>query len=770
MAENDDDSSASVTETQFVTADYTELCLVTFGCLCLVGLAAGLAWYFIFYDPIDKDSDRHRANYTQLLEESLTRSISPCSNFYRFVCTGWIRNHGQRDLSIAERVQAETMLDAQEALENAANKFSREDYARSLHFVPSDANSSHFEIGNASSSFVIQLPVSRNRRSRRQSLEASAIGKAAAMFALCKDVVDKKQSEINKLSDFTRIFTPFPNVETMDAAKALKLMVELSLAWKINIMFAVDVFADHDEGGRPTVSISENREELSDWLRYRNVLKETGKLEKFYVAYLQELPGFRHSVAEELSTTITEADTEIITSLFTTDVEQWAGTYGELHTLIPNDQAQLWVEAINRNTQPYFRVQLDHYLKVGNKHALVLVADLLVFSQNSSLISTFIGWQLHRQLAPRASYKAATFLYKDRKSYVRDCFRRVAHLMPLAASYPYFSGTPTPDAKVLAKKLTKDIRKEFKAIFRKTPWMDASTRTAALDKMEDMGEVLVKPEFLDDEEALDERYANFSVHEDYLTTSLHAASASTHRSMSALVAGESVARRSFSPLEVNAFYERELNAMFVSAAIMQPPYLAEKAWTAFNYAGLGAVVGHEVMHGFDDRGKDRNARGELDDWWTPDVLRAYQEKVACFQRSYGDAADGLMEENVADFASLPAVLGAYRLRSYIQDRERTPTFLEFTREQLFYINYCFKLCSQQSGGNGAQLYATDEQRCNVPLAHLREFAEAFGCAPSDNMAIEDTCSFWDVLIPEPSIDEEPLNNQPDSYLLRAATG
>ncbi|KAH9365578.1 hypothetical protein HPB48_019625 [Haemaphysalis longicornis] len=604
MAENDDDSSASVTETQFVTADYTELCLVTFGCLCLVGLAAGLAWYFIFYDPTDKDSDRHRANYTQLprrVPDAIHLPLAVIS--IASSAQGGSGTTGNGTSASPKGYRQKRCWTLKRLLENAANKFSREDYARSLHFVPSDANSSHFEIGNASSSFVIQPPVTRNRRSRRQSLEASAIGKAAAMFALCKDVVDKKQSEINKLSDFTRIFTPFPNVETMDAAKALKLMVELSLAWKINIMFAVDVFADHDEGGRPTVSISENREELSDWL------------------------------------------------------------------------------------------------------------SLLFIHVHTRLVT-----------------------------------------------------------QVLAKKLTKDIRKEFKAIFRKTPWMDASTRTAALDKMEDMGEVLVKPEFLDDEEALDERYANFSVHEDYLTTSLHAASASTHRAMNALVAGESVARRSFSPLEVNAFYERELNAMFVSAAIMQPPYLAEKAWTAFNYAGLGAVVGHEVMHGFDDRGKDRNARGELDDWWTPDVLRAYQEKVACFQRSYGDAADGLMEENVADFR-----LSSRRPRrvqaSLVHPGPRANAHVPGIHARAAVLH---KLLLQ------ALLAAVGGKRSAAVRDRRTAMQRTAGSPPGVRRGVRVRAVgqhgdrghvlLLDVLIPQPSIDEEPLNNQPDSYLLRAATG
>ncbi|KAL1483085.1 hypothetical protein MTO96_002155 [Rhipicephalus appendiculatus] len=194
---------------------------------------------------------------------------------------------------------------------------------------------------------------------------------------------------------------------------------------------------------------------------------------------------------------------------------------------------------------------------------------------------------------------------------------------------------------------------------------------------------------------------------------------------------------------------------------MRPPLLDHDAWTAFNYAGLGAVVGHEMMHGFDSRGAQRDARGTLRDWWTADVRERYEEKLACLRRAY-DAArfrDGAAtsypsafeDEDVADFASLRVVLGAYRRRAFLQQRGAwTPaSFLEFSREQLFYLNYCFRLCSADEGpglldSSPRAVYAMDEDRCNVPLRHLQEFADAFQCAKRDPMDAEDKCSFWDL--------------------------
>ncbi|KAH7944151.1 hypothetical protein HPB52_016567 [Rhipicephalus sanguineus] len=570
----------------------------------------------------------------------------------------------------------------------------------------------------------------------------SAVLKAAAMFESCTKVVAEKKSETDKLAEFMRLYTAFPDVEAQGASSLVVAMVELSLTWKIHVLFSVDLFVDHDEdGGRLTVEISRNVG-LFSWLQWRNILRDSGKLEEFFLTQLQALPGYRPSEGEALSAKITDADSHIIAALRT-----GRGA------------------AAGHHIKPYTRVERHHHVKVENPAALREVGKVLTHEDDPLLLPMFLGWTLLRQLAPRASYKAATFVFKDKPSYVHDCFRRVVDVMPLAAAYPFLNSTPTPKAEILAKKIAKDIRREFGAIFANTPWMDEPTRSAAEAKIRAMDEVLGKPAYLIDEDALDQHYADFSVQDDYLSTSLGAARSATRLFLSSFTTGIHVATLDFNPLEVNAFYERELNAMFVGAAIMQPPYLDEKTWTAFSYGGLGSVVGHEVMHGFDERGKNRDARGRPRDWWSPDVLVEYQNRVGCLSQAYADGSGGgdvvLTEEDVADFASLPAALGAYRYRSYIRERGQTPTFLEFSGEQLFFLNHCFKLCSPDNADGGGSrrrrrsgrqgLYSADENRCNVPLMHLTEFADAFDCSQPDGV-VPERCSFWGLPVGQARID------------------
>lgn len=786
-ADQEEGSSASETELEFVTADFAELCMVGFGLVSLVALVAGLAWYLIFYVPAEDAGGRRGVNYTRLLEESITRSVAPCDNFYRFVCTGWIRDHSRgQHRSVADSVQREALLDARDAFVEAARNHRRR---RSTGRTSSREVSSEIENTDETRRNVEgrllqdhrlhRMPLTSSAAQKQQTtpMRGSAVLKAASLFESCKEVVAKKKSETKKLAEFMKTYTKFPAVEPQDAADAVAATIELSLTWRIDTMFIVNVFADLDEGGRPTVEIAENVE-LFQWLRWRNVLKDSGKLEEFFLSHLQALPGFRSSRDEYLLTDIADADSQVIPSLRTDEVLPDDPTYRNLSELIPGVAGQTWVDEINRQTEPYFKVEADHRLRLDNVHYLQQVGRILNYRGKPLLVPMFVGWTVLRQLAPRASYKAATFVHKD--SYVDACFSYVAEAMPLATSYPYLSKLPTARMEAVARTMVKDVRRELAAIFVNVPWMDNVTRAAAGDKLAAMAEVLVKPAFLVDEGALDQHYANFSTHGDYLTASLQTARSSTRLVMATVSSyrdggGNSVGieELGFPPLTVNALYDRALNAMVIPAGIMRPPYLDDGTWTAFNYAGLGAVVGHEVMHGFDAHGRERDASGALRDWWSADVRKRYEDKVTCLRRAYdvGRSREtpnsaAFEDEDVADFTSLRVVLGAYRRRAFLQQRGVwTPaSFLEYSGEQLFYLNYCFRLCSADQDRDLLESpradFATDEDRCNIPLRHLQEFADAFRCAKGDPMVAVDKCSFWDLPVEQFRMNEDPMAESP----------
>ncbi|KAH9384243.1 hypothetical protein HPB48_026228 [Haemaphysalis longicornis] len=749
---------------EFVTADFAELCMWCFGFACLVAIAAAALWYLV-YAPADQPGRRPPTNYTRLLEESINRSISPCDNFYRFVCSGWEQSgHGRDHLSIADAVGFEAMLDAMAALEEAAKTIPARSSSLRTSVEPGErrrARVSRRTDGRRPEDPLLRGMI-RPASPRQATATESAVLKAASLFESCKEVVAEKRSASGELTEFVKNYTGFPKVRPQAAASVIGTMIELSLTWKIHTMFLVDVFADLDEDARPTIAIGANVE-LHGWLLQAQLLQASGKLEDFFFSQLQALEGFRSSQAEELLIAIAQADSLIALPLVAMERSPPdAMTYDQLPTFVPCVRGQEWVDAVNKQTEPYFRVEVGHHVRIDNA-TMQLVGRILNDSARPLSAPLFLGWTMLRQLAPRAYHRAATFLYKDKTTYDSACFALVAKAMPLAASYPYLSKMPTKGTRATAKTLTDDVTREFTAFLANVPWMDNVTSAATVVKIGLMGQVFVKPGFLADERALDEHYANFSARgHSYLAASLDADRSSARLAMSTLSSKSDVAvarlsHISFSPLSVNAFYDYALNAMFLPAALMRMPYVDEKVPMAFNYAGLGAVVGHETMHAFDHQGRTRDGLGKHQDWWSPEALEKYEEKVECLRRAYGFNAT----ETVADFASLPAVLGAYRLRSSLREREtlRRPTFLEFSGEQLFYLNYCFKLCSREQPGEAASPYLTDEERCNVPLKNLKEFADAFQCNKgAEPMNVADKCSFWDLALEQIRVD--PVDDFP----------
>ena len=88
------------------------------------------------------------------------------------------------------------------------------------------------------------------------------------------------------------------------------------------------------------------------------------------------------------------------------------------------------------------------------------------------------------------------------------------------------------------------------------------------------------------------------------------------------------------PPTVNAYYNPQKNEIVFPAGILQPPFFDAKADDAVNYGAMGAVIGHEMTHGFDDQGRKFDAQGNLRDWWTPEDLKNYQERSKCVEDQY----------------------------------------------------------------------------------------------------------------------------------------
>jgi predicted metalloendopeptidase len=209
-----------------------------------------------------------------------------------------------------------------------------------------------------------------------------------------------------------------------------------------------------------------------------------------------------------------------------------------------------------------------------------------------------------------------------------------------------------------------------------------------------------------------------------------------------------------SPPTVNAYYDPAMNEMVFPAGILQPPFYTQGANDAVNYGAIGLVVGHELTHGFDDEGRQYDARGNLADWWSPAVGQEFERRAECLVHQYDGfvAVDDVkvngkltLGENLADLGGLKLAFAAYRASR--AGRLPEAPVGGFTPAQQFFLAHAQAWC-QQIRPEAARLRAlTDPHsparwRVNGPLSNLGEFAEAFQCRAGDPMVRAERCEVW----------------------------
>jgi len=205
---------------------------------------------------------------------------------------------------------------------------------------------------------------------------------------------------------------------------------------------------------------------------------------------------------------------------------------------------------------------------------------------------------------------------------------------------------------------------------------------------------------------------------------------------------------------VNAYYNAKLNEMVFPAGILQPPFYTRGANDAVNYGAIGFVVGHELIHGFDDAGRKFDARGNLTDWWSAPVGQEFERRAACVVRQY-DAYPVIDEvrlngkltlgENLADLGGLRLSFAAYQASRAGQPAEAPVG--GFSADQQFFLAAAQVWCAQIRPENARLRAATDPHssarwRVNGPMSNLPEFAGAFQCKAGDPMVRAERCEVW----------------------------
>ncbi|MBV8535309.1 MAG: M13 family metallopeptidase, partial [Alphaproteobacteria bacterium] len=244
-----------------------------------------------------------------------------------------------------------------------------------------------------------------------------------------------------------------------------------------------------------------------------------------------------------------------------------------------------------------------------------------------------------------------------------------------------------PDAKAQADRLVQNLLRAYDADIRVLSWMTPETREKALDKLHKFTPHIGYPDKWRD-------YSALAISRDDLIGDIQAGSVfDWNRRLKRIDQPVDKSEWGMSPPTVNAYYTASMNAIFFPAAILQAPFFDPHADDAVNYGAIGAVIGHEISHGFDDQGSKYDGSGTLDNWWTDEDRKNFDAATKQLGTQYDsyEPQSGLhvngaytMGENIADLAGLTIAYKAYHLSL----EGRPPQTLDgFTGDQRFYLSY-----------------------------------------------------------------------------------
>ena len=302
-----------------------------------------------------------------------------------------------------------------------------------------------------------------------------------------------------------------------------------------------------------------------------------------------------------------------------------------------------------------------------------------------------------------------------------------------------------PDAKQRMLTMVHNLEDALNRDIKDLPWMTEATKKQALIKLAAITNKIGYPDKWRD-------YSSVRIdRDDLLGNDIRATAFEVHRQLQKIGKPTDKTEWGMTPPTVNAYYNPLENNINFPAGILQPPFFDMKVDEAVNYGGIGAVIGHEMTHGFDDEGRQFDAEGNLKDWWTPADAKAFDENAQCFVDEYSQFSpvddvklNGKLTlgENTADNGGLRIALMALG-----DALKQGKTEDGFTPEQRVFLGWSQVWCENMTPEISRMYAQVDPHspgrfRVNGVLSNMPEFEKAYGCKQGQPMVRAKQCRVW----------------------------
>jgi endothelin-converting enzyme/putative endopeptidase len=333
----------------------------------------------------------------------------------------------------------------------------------------------------------------------------------------------------------------------------------------------------------------------------------------------------------------------------------------------------------------------------------------------------------------------------------RRCVYSTDRALGEALGQAYVSRAFPPESKERVLKMVHAIQAALEQDVNELNWMEPKTKAQAKAKLHMIMDKIGYPDHWRD-------YSSLEITPDNYFKNVQRATAFEYNRQLQKI-GKPLDRQDWqmTPPTIDAYYDAQTNTINFPAGILQPPFFDRDQDDAANYGSEGAVIGHEITHGFDDQGRKFDGNGNLRDWWTPADAKSYEERGKCISDEYtqeipeaGVKQDGLLTqgEDTADnggiHLSLIALTNTLKGQGKSLDDKAPDGLSELQR---FFLAYAYTWCSElrpeimrtQVIGNPHSL---PKYRVNNVVANMPEFAKAFGCKKGQPLVHENACRVW----------------------------
>lgn len=671
------------------------------------------------------------------LLESIDESVEPCEDFYQFSCGTWLENIR----------------------------------------IPDDANSVNtFRILDKQlDDNMIDLLASTSN----ESIELQSVANARHLYSSCTNETNIDAEGVERiLSLIDTEFGGWPilqgeswNESTFNFSNLIFRLRQ----YNYNILYRVGTDVDEKNSSITDIVIGQGSLGLPQRRYFENETDVT-------IAYRNLI----RNLAKELSTSTTTIETDInemfqfekdISQYFYTSDEQRARDNETFPTTVADLSEHLNMTLLNFTE---YISQLYAFGNVTLEATDVVIVSEIDFLTNVSaiiditsprIVQNYFVWRFILDQSsnfPRY-YRAAREQF-DRifqgtnaeQTRPTKCAIFVNNNMGMVVSKLYIKRFFDENARNQSLNMIENIRSSFIDLIGSSTWMEEKSRNLAVEKAKAMNQQIGYPEYLssDNNTKIENDYVEYKFDSSYIGNILKLLQIKTKENLGFLRQPvDHKAWGSLPPTVINAFYEPSQNQITFPAGILQRPFFNKEAPKYLNYGGIGAVIGHEITHGFDDMGRQFDKDGNRIPWWTEKTIEQFNQRKECIIKQYSNYSvpslhmnsngNQTQGEDIADNGGIKAAFFAYKqwAKENPKSVQKLPGLTKYSAEQLFFVNFAHIWCIKMTDQYAQLRLLTDPHslgqfRVIGPTSNFDEFDKAFGCKPGQGNSRVDKCAVW----------------------------